>query len=146
MVTEDHAKLLLAGKILHVEAEATRVWPMFSLYKEGRAMLMEKIEEAIRDKEAVVARVRERKDLEYQMLLANRIEMIEEEEDEEEKEEGGDRGGEGGGDNEEEEEEEEEEAMTPEEVRASESRITSSISTLTLGALTLLHTGTSTEL
>ena len=62
VVTEDHAKALLAGEILHVETEASRVWPTFSLYKEGKQMFLDTIEEAIRDKETVATRVRERKE------------------------------------------------------------------------------------
>ncbi|GMI04318.1 hypothetical protein TrVE_jg9451 [Triparma verrucosa] len=108
-VTEDHAKQLLAGTLLHVEAQVNRVWPVFSLFKGGKQRFFDQIEEAIRDKETVENRVRERKDMEYQMLLANRYEMIEEG-DEEESEEGEE--GEGSG------EESEDEAMTLEEEQA----------------------------
>ena len=123
LVNEDHARALLAGELLHVEANTERKWPVFPLFRgcrdwckgikngklaPGMQRFFMTIEEAIKDKEAVEQRVEERKINEYKMLIANRFEAIEEGDEEGDEEDGG------GGD----EESEEDEAMTPEEEAA----------------------------
>jgi len=118
LVNEDHARALLAGELLHVEADTSGAWPVFPLFRGSRDWVkgvktkemgmmrfFESIEEAIKDKDTVAQRVEDRKTHEYQMLIANRFEAIEEEDGDEDE----DGENEGGGDD----EREEEEAMTP---------------------------------
>jgi hypothetical protein len=116
VVTEDHAKALLRGELLHVESNSSRLWPVFSLYKGGKQRFMELIEEAIKDKEVVQERIEAQKRYEWELLMSNRYEL----EDDDEEEEGGggggaEGGGGGGGDD---GSEDSEEAMTPEEEEA----------------------------
>jgi len=111
-ITENHARALLAGTLLHVEVDNERKWPVFSLYKNkvARNKLLEFVEEAMKDPASVKLKVAEQKDLEFQLLMANRYDIGEHEEGEEEEDEEG--GSEGGG---EEEDDDDDDPMTPEE-------------------------------
>ena len=78
-VTEDHARALLAGTLLHVEVSGDRKWPVFSLYKNkaSRTKLFEMVEEAMKDPEGTQARAHRQKELERQLVLANRYNISE---------------------------------------------------------------------
>lgn len=114
-VTEDHARALLAGTLLHVEVSNERKWPVFSLYKNkaARAKLFEVVEEAMKDQAGTVARVKLQKEAEHQLNLANRYDIGAEDDDED-----GSKGGDGSGsgeDGDESDDDDDDEPMTVEE-------------------------------
>ena len=82
-VTEDHARALLAGTLLHVEVNSDRKWPVFSLYKNkaARMRLLETVEEAMKDPEGTEIRVREQRDMEYRLSMANRYDIGDDDDD-----------------------------------------------------------------
>jgi hypothetical protein len=110
VVTEDHAKALLRGDLLHVDSDNKREWPVFSLYKGGKAKFLEIIEEAIKDKEAVAERMEERRRYEWEVNMSNRYEL-----DAGEEEGGEENKPEDGGEGEEEDDDDDDDVMTPEE-------------------------------
>ena len=120
VVTEDHAKALLRGDLLHVDSDTSRVWPHFMLFKGGKKRFLEVIEEAIKDKETVAERIESQKRYEWELLTANKYELEDEDDGE---------GSENGGEAEEEEESDEDDALTPAEEAAENAELAEKYST-----------------
>lgn len=71
----EHAKMLLSGQSIPINTlvSSKRHWPPFLLYSKGKRRLQKTVEEVLRDKNSVKARVDAQIESDYQIMMANRF-------------------------------------------------------------------------